>query len=332
MSLVWYVSYGSNMHVDRFTCYVAGGTPDGGNRSYPGCRDRTPPLAIRGCSVPGGVYFATESPVWGGGRAFFDPELPGVAHARAYLITEKQFADVREQEMYREPGTDLDLREVLANGRARLGDGRYETLIHLGDHDDHPMLTFTAPWSFGQEPLVAPTPPYLRMLGHGLLSAHGWSLREAAGYLAGLPGAAGVWSVDEIVPMLYPHVVLTCAMTADGRVDTVADPVNDLRAGCDAILSGTTGQLEVTLTTGKDRSADRTHIPNGDTRKLVYEPSGDLRTVMHDLAERGIRRLVVDGSTTAYPRFLAAGLADEIHLVVAPTAEVRRWKSVWPGT
>jgi hypothetical protein len=207
MSLVWYVSYGSNMHADRFTCYLAGGTPDGGNRCYSGCRDVTPPLDTRGCAVPGGVYFATESLVWGGGRAFFDPGLRGVTYARAYLITAEQFADVRAQEMYGETGTDLDLREVLEQGRAQLGKGRYETLLRLGELDGHPMLTFTAPWSFADLPLdgVAinpPSAPYLRTFGHGLRAAHGWNPRRAADYLAGLPGADGVWPADEIIPLL----------------------------------------------------------------------------------------------------------------------------------
>lgn len=200
--MVWYVSYGSNMHADRFACYVAGGTPEGGKRCYPGCRDTAPPLATRGCTAAGGVYFATESPVWGGGRAFYDRDLSGVMHGRAYLITATQFADVCAQEMYREPGADLDLREVLENGRAKLGEGRYETLVHLGDHDGHPMLTFTAPWAFGDEPLNAPTEPYLRMLGRGLIAAHGWSVRKVAEHLAGLPGAAGAWTVDEIADLL----------------------------------------------------------------------------------------------------------------------------------
>ncbi|HEX6356698.1 histone deacetylase [Actinophytocola sp.] len=204
MSLVWYVSYGSNMHAERFACYLAGGAPDGGNRTYPGCRDRGAPRATRGCSVGGTVYFATESPVWGGGRAFYDQHLPGTTFARAYLITEQQFADICNQEMYRPPGIDLDLSEVLKNGRATLGNGRYETLIHLDDRDSHPMLTFTAPWSYGDKPLVAPSGPYLRMLGHGLLSTHGWTLRQTADYLASLPGAADVWSPDEIIPMLGP--------------------------------------------------------------------------------------------------------------------------------
>ncbi|TWP46500.1 histone deacetylase [Lentzea tibetensis] len=199
--LVWYVSYGSNMHADRFACYLEGGVPEGGNRRYPGCRDPTPPRAARGCSAPGGVYFATTSPVWGGGRAFYDPGLPGVMHGRAYLVTAAQFSDVCAQEMYREPGVDLDLGEVLETGRARLGEGRYETLVRLGD-DSCPMLTFTAPWSFGDEPLVAPSLPYLRMLGRGLMAAHGWSAREAADHLAWLPGAAGAWTADELAEVL----------------------------------------------------------------------------------------------------------------------------------
>lgn len=202
MRQVWYVSYGSNMHADRFTCYISGGTPVGGNRHYPGCRDHTPPAAVRGCSVRGEVYFATESPVWGGGRAYYDRELPGIAYVRAYLISPEQFSDVCAQEMYRDTGTDLDLRPALQHGHVGLGTGRYETLIYLGNHDGHPMLTFTAPWPFGAVPLNAPTEPYLRMLGLGLIAAHGWNACGAAMYLTGLRGAAGVWSVDKIVQIL----------------------------------------------------------------------------------------------------------------------------------
>jgi hypothetical protein len=200
MNRVWYVSYGSNMHADRFACYLVGGTPEGATREYPGCRDKTEPQATRGCTAPGGVYFATLSPVWGGGRAFYDSELPGEVHARAYLITAEQFADVCAQEMYRAPGADLDLTQVLATGRARLGDGRYETLVLLGEFGGAPMLTFTAPWAFGDEPLVTPSGPYLRMLGRGLLAAHRWSVPEVARYLASLPGVGR--TEDEIGPLL----------------------------------------------------------------------------------------------------------------------------------
>ncbi|MGH3811441.1 MAG: histone deacetylase [Pseudonocardiaceae bacterium] len=143
--LVWYVSYGSNMSANRLKYYLAGGTPPGTQRPHPGCRDRRPPRRVIGCEIAGGVYFAPESATWGGGRAFFDPELAGTAAARAYLITAGQFADIAAQEMYGVAGADIDLGLVLATGRAELGPGRYETLLHIGDLDGHPLLTFTAP-------------------------------------------------------------------------------------------------------------------------------------------------------------------------------------------
>ena len=162
--LVWYVSYGSNMNADRLNCYLTGGTAPGAHRAHPGCRDPRPPRRVISCALAGGVYFATRSPVWGGGRAFFDPELPGTAPARAYLITPGQFADIAAQEMYRHPGENLDLAEVLASGRVELGPGRYETLLHVGNRQGHPLLTFTAPWHASDVPHIPPSPAYLRML------------------------------------------------------------------------------------------------------------------------------------------------------------------------
>jgi 5-amino-6-(5-phosphoribosylamino)uracil reductase len=44
----------------------------------------------------------------------------------------------------------------------------------------------------------------------------------------------------------------------------------------------------------------------------------DLVTVMTDLASRGIRRLMVEGGQNVHTQFLAAGLADELQLVIAP--------------
>lgn len=197
--LVWYVSYGSNMHADRFACYLAGGAPVGAARGYPGCRDTTPPRATRPLTVPGGIYFATESPVWLGGRAFYDPDLPGTAAVRAYLVTLSQFSDVAAQEMYRDPGADLDLAAVLATGRDQRGDGRYETLLHLGDHDGHPALTFTAPWHAHDVEHTKPSAPYLKMLGDGLAESHGWPTGTIAAYLA---HATPFWTAEEIADLL----------------------------------------------------------------------------------------------------------------------------------
>jgi 5-amino-6-(5-phosphoribosylamino)uracil reductase len=43
-----------------------------------------------------------------------------------------------------------------------------------------------------------------------------------------------------------------------------------------------------------------------------------LPNILADLAARGVRRLMVEGGAMIHRQFLTAGLADEIHLVIAP--------------
>lgn len=71
------------------------------------------------------------------------------------------------------------------------------------------------------------------------------------------------------------------------------------------------------------------YCPDGVVEK-VREALGDLATVvgtgrtldlpdlLADLAERGVHRLLVEGGGTVHTQFLTAGLADEIHLAIAP--------------
>ncbi|WP_069167936.1 histone deacetylase [Nocardia altamirensis] len=202
--LVWYAAYGSNMHASRLRCYLTGGTPEGGARSVPGCRDRGEPARSMPMILPGILYFATESLVWTGGRAFYDPDGPGETAARAYLLTVAQFSDIAAQEMYREPGVDLDLTEVIACGRVPLGPGRYETLSCAGSFDGYPILTCTAPWKHGDLPGNAPSPTYLRHLAAGLIESHGWTVDTTATYLATRPGAELGWTPETVASLLLP--------------------------------------------------------------------------------------------------------------------------------
>ncbi|GIF13988.1 histone deacetylase [Actinoplanes teichomyceticus] len=205
---VWYAAYGSNMYAARLKCYLAGGRPPGGRRILPGCRDASEPAATAAVMLPGGIYFALESSQWTGGLAMYDPKLPGQAAARAYLMTAGQFADVVAQEMYREPGVDLDLLdEVAARGRVRLGPGRYETLLHVGVRDGHPVLTFTAPWSAADLEPNAPAAAYLRMLAGGLRESHGWGRERIAGYLHSRPGVALGWTREALLAVVDEMLV-----------------------------------------------------------------------------------------------------------------------------
>ncbi|WSS31733.1 histone deacetylase [Streptomyces sp. NBC_01185] len=186
------------MHLARLACYIEGGQPPGANRVYPGCRDRALPSRSVPVELQGALYFATESPVWGGGRAFYDPGHEGRLYARAHLVSASQFADIAAQEMYRAPGVDLDLSEVLTSGVASLGSGRYETLVCAGQMDGLPVLTFTAPWSADEVTLVPPSSAYVRFLASGLLEAGAWDADAVAAYVASSRGAAGYWSQHAI--------------------------------------------------------------------------------------------------------------------------------------
>ena len=190
---VWYVSYGSNMCRDRLRCYIAGGQPRGAAREYGGARDDTPPSEDMTVDLPGSLYFAGESPTWGGGVAFYDHDVPGPTPARAYRITAEQFVDVAAQEMHRLPEEGDPLEEVIIGGldagRHQAGPGRYETLIEVGRHDGLPMMTFTSPHGLDAVPHTRPAPAYLGMLRRGLQETRGWSGRTIDAYLSSVVAA-----------------------------------------------------------------------------------------------------------------------------------------------
>ncbi len=98
--------------------------------------------------------------------------------------------------------------------------------------------------------------------------------------------------------------------------------------------------VKVTLTEHGDLDTGARFFTAGDADKLVYCPTGtvprarsrlgevatvvdggrrvDVRRMSEDLHARGVRRLMVEGGGSVHTQFLAADLADELHLVVAP--------------
>ena len=137
--------------------------------------------------MPGRLAFAWESPTWGGGIAFYEPDADGEVLARAYLITAGQFSDVLEQEMRRAPGADVDLSEVVRNRRHTLGPGRYETLHLAGELDGRPVVTFSAS-DVDELGIRAPAEAYVATMARGLRDTHGLSAQAAVDYLAGCRG------------------------------------------------------------------------------------------------------------------------------------------------
>lgn len=184
-ALVWYVSYGSNMFRDRLACYLQGGRPPGAFVTYPGARNPAPPVAEMGVELPGSIYFAGSSTVWGGGgMAFYDHHVPGPTPAKAYLITAEQFADVADQEMNRAPSSENPL-ETLASqlpvgSSHSVGPGGYETLLVLDRRDSIPMVTFTSAHGSDSVTHTVPGEPYLNMLRLGVDEVNSVSTVDAA--------------------------------------------------------------------------------------------------------------------------------------------------------
>ncbi|WP_089154276.1 RibD family protein [Micromonospora sp. NBS 11-29] len=98
--------------------------------------------------------------------------------------------------------------------------------------------------------------------------------------------------------------------------------------------------VKVTVTGSGDLDPAARFFTVGDGVKLVYCPTGVVdkareqvgaaatvvdagepatpAAVVADLAGRGVGRLMVEGGGTVHRQFLTAGVADELHLVVAP--------------
>ena len=124
--------------------------------------------------------------------------------ATAYLVTTRQFSDVFAQEMWREPGVDLDLAPLLAGGSHAVGPGRDETLHLAGTVDELPVLTFSCPdvAALGLRP---PAAPYLATMARGLSATHELSADETVDYLLAADGLSLPGSNDAWTPAVADH-------------------------------------------------------------------------------------------------------------------------------
>jgi riboflavin biosynthesis pyrimidine reductase/pyrimidine deaminase RibD-like protein len=147
-------------------------------------------------------------------------------------------------------------------------------------------------------------------------------------------------------------------MSVDGYIDDASperlvlsgakdwDRVDELRAGCDAILVGAStirndnprllvrsderraarvarglpaNPMKVALTASGNIDSRAAFFTAGDAETVVYgPPETALSTVVKDLFGRGVRRLMVEGGSAIHTAFLTEGLADELQLAVAP--------------
>ncbi len=149
-----------------------------------------------------------------------------------------------------------------------------------------------------------------------------------------------------------PFIMLKWAQSADGFVDICRIPgdgkspvqfstsltqtlMHSLRAYSDAILVGARTALldNPSLTTrcwpGKDAlrvvmdsqgTLPKTLALYSDGRPTLTYGAESLQEMLHDLHERGVQRLLVEGGSNTISRFLSAGLWDEARVEIAPFA------------
>lgn len=196
---VWYVSYGSNINLERFMCYINGTKPEGSNKKEKGCRDKTPPKAINSVVLPYQLYFSKERSKWGeGGVAFINyiEDFRCSTLGRMYLITDQQFCDVVAQENNTKEML-IDLQKVINHKYSIINDGWYGRILFLGYKDGAPMFTFTNNQLYKNITINKPHSSYLKTITKGLLEI-GLGLDEIIDYFLKQPGIREYFTKEKL--------------------------------------------------------------------------------------------------------------------------------------
>lgn len=201
---VWYASYGSNIHADRFLCYIKGGQPEGSAQVETGCNDPSLPVDESIFTIERPLYFAKKAARWESqGVAFIglnkDNETP--TYSKKYLITVEQFLDVVKQEN-NGANFEIDLNEVKRKG-SKIFDRHswYGNILYLGEEKGFPIYTFTAPWDINDVDWKKPSHAYLKTIIKGLNKDY--SVEEIYSYFQNKQGIKGKYSNEELVSVIF---------------------------------------------------------------------------------------------------------------------------------
>ncbi|KAI3454721.1 hypothetical protein Pfo_011384 [Paulownia fortunei] len=199
---IWYATYGSNMSISRFRCYIEGGRTDGMRRPCVGSMDKSKPKEIIWKTFPHRLFFAREcTTTWGpGGVAFLHPKsnVQEKTYMCLYKITLEQFNDVLLQENVSSydmshPLFDLTALQTIQTAKCISVEfvqrGWYHNVVYLGKEKDIPILTMTCTLSdvdsfiSGKFPINPPCKEYANTLVKGLVEGKQLSEEEASAYI-----------------------------------------------------------------------------------------------------------------------------------------------------
>ena len=198
---IWFASYGSNLWEKNFLCYIRGGQPEGAEKLYPGCTDKTLPTDKEEIYICSELYFAKSSGNWeDGGVAFiktnFDEQQQTLG--RMYLITMEQFIDVVKQETDFKGELTIDFGRAISDGSIVFREGSwYGNIIFLGSQYDKPIFTFTHHDNI--LPTTKPSSKYLRTIVKGIHETYDHlKTSEIVDYLISKQGIADNYSREDL--------------------------------------------------------------------------------------------------------------------------------------
>ncbi|VVA27615.1 PREDICTED: histone deacetylase [Prunus dulcis] len=202
---VWYATFGSNLWLKRFLCYVEGGQVEGMKKPYLGSGDKTPPKEIMWKTFPHRLFFGREfSHTWGpGGVAFLNPKsnIQDKTYMCLYRITLEQFNDVLVQENVASFATSSPLFDLAALNSVTSEEPHslqvhtelkrcwYGNVVYLGKESNIPILTMTCTQSdmegfkSGELALCAPAKNYANSIVRGLVEGKQLSQEAAMSYI-----------------------------------------------------------------------------------------------------------------------------------------------------
>ena len=201
LEYVWYAAYGSNINKERFYCYIEGGRPNGTNKDYVGCSNKTTPRDEGEIFIKSEIYFANKSGTWNnGGVAFLKNDFKDESKTlgRMYLIRKDQFIDVVKQENGQHSiKIDFDY-SIETGGYTFLETPWYGKIIYLGNQHSYPIFTITNAKDLDSN---KPDKAYLKTIAIGLKQVFPQTNQELRDYFLNMDGVKENYTADEILTL-----------------------------------------------------------------------------------------------------------------------------------
>lgn len=184
----WFAAYGPDLLRAHLLARMRGRAVPMSVKAAAACTDPTEPAVDRAVFIPYALRFAGVSKDHGGPAAALAAQRDETVQTlgRLWLLKPAQVLHLLRQDAG-DPELALDLSALAAAGVQELAGVR---LLHLGQRDGHPMLTWTPRIV---DPVAPPAHPYLSALVAGLIETYALNMQGVRKYLLKTPGIAGVW-------------------------------------------------------------------------------------------------------------------------------------------